>query len=205
MRRLLCFYFLLLLPMTSYAQDATVPAAPQAIEKKRPKIGVALEGGGALGLAHIGVLQWFEEHHIPVDYVAGTSMGGLVAGFYATGKNPAELKSLIEGIDWKEILSGSTPYEDLSYRRKEDQRANPNALILGLRGGLSLPGGLNAVHKIGLIIDHETLPYYDIASFDDLPIPFRCVATDLVTGKQVVFDKGSLPSALRATMSAIAS
>jgi NTE family protein len=201
MRRLLWFYILLLLPMTSYAQDATVPATPQAIEKKRPKIGVALEGGGALGLAHIGVLQWFEEHHIPVDYVAGTSMGGLVAGFYATGKNPAELKSLIEGIDWKEILSGSTPYEDLSYRRKEDQRANPNALILGLRGGLSLPGGLNAGHKIGLIIDHETLPYYDIASFDDMPIPFRCVATDLVTGKQVVFDKGSLPSALRATMS----
>jgi NTE family protein len=214
MRWLLSLFAFFLLPLACLAQQnrASSAASPekqqaaptpasQSAGKPRPRIGVALEGGGALGLAHIGVLQWFEEHHIPVDYVAGTSMGGLVAGFYATGKNPVELRQLIEGIDWKETLSGSTPYEDLSYRRKEDQRANPNALILGLRGGLSLPGGLNAGHKIGLIIDRETMAYYGINSFDDMPIPFRCVATDLVSGKQVVFDRGSLPEALRATMS----
>src|SRR6266576_2007570 len=81
----------------------------------RPKIGVALQGGGAKGLAHIGVLQWFEDHHIPIDYVAGTSMGGLVGGFYATGKSPAELKQIVEAQNWDFIISGSTPYEDLSY------------------------------------------------------------------------------------------
>jgi NTE family protein len=213
MRRILCVFCCLLLPLTAVAQEKPVAApsaqapkvvaetSPPTTPKRRPRIGVALEGGGALGLAHIGVLQWFDEHHIPVDYLAGTSMGGLVGGFYATGMSPLELRGLIEGIEWSEILSGSTPYEDLSYRRKEDQRANPNALILGLRGGLSLPGGLNAGHQIGLLIDHETLPYFGIASFDELPIPFRCVATNLVSGKQVVFNQGSLPEALRATMS----
>src|SRR5438309_3578313 len=96
-------------------QQAQVPPA-----KARPRIGVALEGGGALGLAHIGVLQWFEDHHIPIDYVAGTSMGGLVGGFYATGMTPDELKTLIEAMDWRKILGDRTPYEDLSFRRKED-------------------------------------------------------------------------------------
>jgi NTE family protein len=173
----------------------------QEAPKTRPRIGVALEGGGALGLAHVGVLEWFEEHHIPVDYVAGTSMGGLVGGFYATGMSPADLRKLIEGLDWNQVLRGSTPYEDLSFRRKEDQRAYPNSLIIGLKNGVSLPAGLNAGQQISLLIDHETLPYFDLSSFDDLPVPFRCVATDLVSGQQVVFQQGSLAEALRATMS----
>jgi len=82
-----------------------------------------LEGGGALGLAHIGVLQWFEEQHVPVDFIAGTSMGGLVGGFYATGLRPEEMKNLIERLDWDKILRDRTPYEDLSFLRKQDQRA----------------------------------------------------------------------------------
>src|SRR5579863_5020742 len=114
----------------------------------RPKIGVALEGGGALGLAHIGVLQWFEDHHIPVDYIAGTSMGGLVGGLYATGKSPADLQKIVEKQKWDIIIGGKTPYEDLSFRRKEDQRALPNYLLLGLKKGLTLPGGLNAGQRI---------------------------------------------------------
>lgn len=176
-------------------------ANAQEKPKERPRIGVALEGGGALGLAHIGVLEWFEEHRIPVDYVAGTSMGGLVGGFYATGMNPTELRKLIESLDWSQILRGATPYEDLSYRRKEDQRAYPNSLIFGLRNGPSIPAGLNAGHQISLLIDHETLPYSGINSFDELPVPFRCVATDLVSGQEVVFQQGPLAEALRATMS----
>ena len=167
----------------------------------RPKIGVALEGGGALGLAHIGVLQWFEDHHIPIDYVAGTSMGGLVGGLYAMGKSPKELADLVEHQNWDLILAGQTPYEDLSFRRKEDLRAFPNALVVGLRNGWSLPAGLNAGHQISLLIDRETLPYSEISSFDQLPIPFRCVATDLVSGKKEVFQNGSLAKAMRATMS----
>ena len=194
MRRMVFILLLLLLPGALRAQQ-------NAAARPRPKIGVALEGGGAMGLAHIGVLKWFEEHHIPVDYVAGTSMGGLVGGFYATGMSPDELKTLIEGMDWRKILGDRTPYEDLSFRRKEDQRAYPNSLIFGLRGGLRLPAGLNAGHQIGLIIDRMTLSYDEVPSFDALPVPFRCVATDLVSGKSYVFKDGSLAVALRATMS----
>src|SRR5882762_5962959 len=214
MRRALPILVLLLAPLCLRAQQENNPnpASPQApgnpvvaetktTPQPRPKIGVALEGGGAMGLAHIGVLKWFEEHHIPVDYIAGTSMGGLVAGFYATGMNPDELKTLIEGLDWRNILGDRTPYEDLSFRRKEDQRAYPNSLIFGLRRGLSVPAGLNAGHQIGLIIDRVALPYYELPAFDELPVPFRCVATDLVSGKPYVFKDGSLAVALRATMS----
>jgi NTE family protein len=189
--------FILLLLLSPGATRAQQDATPRV----RPKIGVALEGGGAMGLAHIGVLKWFEEHHIPVDYVAGTSMGGLVGGFYATGMSPNELKTLIDGMDWRKILSDRTLYEDLAFRRKEDQRAYPNSLIFGLRRGLTLPAGLNAGHQIGLIIDRVTLPYNEVSSFDALPVPFRCVATDLVSGKPHVFQDGSLAVALLATMS----
>ncbi|MGH9545314.1 MAG: patatin-like phospholipase family protein [Terriglobales bacterium] len=168
--------------------------------KPRLKIGVALEGGGALGLAHIGVLQWFEDHHIPIDYLAGTSMGGLVGGLYATGKSPQQLRQLVEEQNWDVILGGVLPYEDLSFRRKEDKLAFPNSIVLGLRRGLVLPGGLNAGQQISLLIDRETLAYSSVQSFDDLPIPFRCVATDLVSGKQAVFKDGSLSTAMRATM-----
>ena len=201
MPRILAFFVLLLIPCAAAAQDSPPATRAQERPKGRARIGVALEGGGALGLAHIGVLKWFEEHHIPVDYIAGTSMGGLVGGFYATGMSPADLKKLIEGVDWNGVLSDATPFEDLSYRRKEDQRAYPNPFVIGLKNGLSLPAGLNAGHQIGLLIDRITLPYYKSESFGTMPTPFRCVATDLVSGKQVVFEEGSLAQALRATMS----
>jgi len=190
-------------PAASPVPTQANPAATgtKAAQRQRPKIGVALEGGGAMGLAHIGVLKWFEEHQIPVDYVAGTSMGGLVGGFYATGMTPEEMRSLISGLDWRKILGDRTPYEDLSYRRKEDQRAYPNSLIFGLRNGLSAPAGLIPGHQIGLLIDRVTLPYYGLASFDDMPVPFRCVATDIVSGKPHVFQDGPLAVALRSTMS----
>ena len=215
MRWLLLAAFLLL-PYGIAAQEQTASSSKASPEQQavpvcglrdsqgtetRPRIGVALEGGGALGLAHIGVLQWFEEHHVPVDCIAGTSMGGLVGGFYATGMNPTELRKLIEGIDWDELLRSGTDYEDLSFRRKEDQRAYPNSLILGLRNGISIPAGLNAGHQIGLLIDRVTLPYYAESSFDALPVPFQCVATELVTGKAYVFKNGSLAEALRSTIS----
>jgi NTE family protein len=202
MRRVFFTSLLLLFPILGVARTPSEqPGASQSTPKKRLKIGVAMEGGGALGLAHIGVLQWFEEQHVPVDFIAGTSMGGLVGGFYATGISPTNMKGLIQSLDWNEILSDRTPYEDLSFLRKQDQRAYPNSLVLGLRKGLYLPAGLNAGHQIGLLIDRETLPYFGLQSFDALPVPFRCVATDLVSGKQFVFKDGSLAEALRATMS----
>jgi NTE family protein len=186
---------------TSEKQASLTQPTLQTEKQPRAKIGVALEGGGALGLAHIGVLQWFEDHHVPVDYVAGTSMGGLVGGLYATGKTPQQLARLVSEQNWDVIIGGKTPYEDLSYRRREDQRAFQNAIVVGLKHGLSLPAGLNAGQQISMLIDHETLPYSESESFNDLPIPFRCVATELVSGKEHVFSDGSLQLALRATMS----
>src|SRR3984893_11443310 len=202
MGRVFSFLVLLVFPIFALGQESPAPLAesrPQATQ--RVKIGGELEGGGALGLAHIGVLQWFEEQHVPVDYIAGTSMGGLVGGFFATGVSPADMKDLIQHLDWDRILRDRTPYPDLSLLRKEDQRAYPNSLVLGLRKGLYLPAGLNAGHQIGLLIDREMLPYFGLPSFDALPVPFRCVATDLVSAKQFVFKDGSLAEALRATMS----
>src|SRR5260370_7238905 len=105
MRRVCSFLVFFMLPFSAAAQEQGPPqGAPPPTAKRRLKIGVALEGGGALGLAHIGVLQWFEEQHVPVDYIAGTSMGGLVGGFYATGVIPAELKNFITIPRWHKIL-----------------------------------------------------------------------------------------------------
>ncbi len=203
-RILLLISVVFLLPEFATAQD-TLPNA-QANEsappqRPRAKIGIALEGGGALGLAHIGVLQWFDDHHIPIDYIAGTSMGGLVGGLYATGKTPKELEEIVEQQNWDIIIGGKTPYQDLSYRRKEDARDYPTFIQIGLKKGLLLPAGLNAGHQISLLIDRETLPYANLTSFDELPTPYRCVATDLVSGKEVIFKDGSLSQAMRATIS----
>ena len=203
--------FLCLWPAVSAGQDQPVAPSPQssgqpASERKlpsqaRPTVGVALEGGGALGEAHIGVLKWFEDHHIPVDYLAGTSMGGLVGGLYASGKSAADIHEVVKSVDWPLLLGGGTPYQDLSFRRKEDARQIPNSIVIGLKHGPTLPPGLNTGHQVNLLIDRETLPYSNIKSFDDLPIPFRCVSTELVSGKAYVFHNGSLSDAMRATMS----
>ncbi len=174
---------------------------PKPDKTERPKLGLVLEGGGALGLAHIGVITWMEEHRIPVSYVAGTSMGGLVGGIYATGRSPAEVRELINGINWDQVLSGVTPFRDLSFRRKEDARDYPGELEFGLRGGLRFPSGFNTGQEVNLVLDSVALPYSEIPSFNDLPIPFACVATDLVSGKRHVFRDGSLAVAMRSTMS----
>src|SRR3984885_14414288 len=174
---------------------------PKSTLKTHPKLGLVLEGGGALGLAHIGVITWMEEHRIPVSYVVGTSMGGLVGGIYATGRSPAEVRELINGMDWDQILSGVTPFRDLSFRRKQDAHDFPGELEFGLRGGLQFPSGFNTGQEVNLVLDSVALPYSEIKSFNDLPIPFACVATDLVSGKRHVFRDGSLSLAMRSTMS----
>jgi NTE family protein len=174
---------------------------PQSDLKPRQKIGLVLEGGGALGLAHIGVLQWLYEHHVPVDLVAGTSMGGLVGGIYATGRSPEQIQQMIQKVDWDQALSGELPFRDLSYRRKQDAVEFPTRLEFGLRHGVQLPEGFNAGQQVNFILDHVALPYSQVKNFNDLPTPFACVATELNTGKQHVFHDGSLSLALRATMS----
>jgi NTE family protein len=190
-----CLSAFLLAIQAAAAQDES--SAPLA----GPKIGLVLEGGAALGLAHIGVIRWLEEHRIPVSYVAGTSMGGLVGGLYATGNSPDEIRKLVDGIDWDVVLSGEVPFKDLAYRRKEDAEEFPNGLEFGIKKGIQFPSGFNSGHQVGLILDSIALPYSGVKSFDDLPIPFACVATDLVNNKQHVFRDGPLATALRSTMS----
>jgi NTE family protein len=185
----------LLLPLllTSVLVQGQVP---------RKRIGVALAGGGAKGLAHIGVLQWMEEHRIPIDAVAGTSMGGLVGGIFAGGRNSAEIRQFVNDIDWDVALGPGATYHDLSFRRKQDQRSFPALFEMGFRDWhFRLPGGLNAGHQVELLLDQVGFNYSEMTSFDDLPTPFRAVAADLRTAERVVFQDGSLSLALRATMS----
>lgn len=186
------------------SQEAAPPEqqAARSTPAARPRIALVLEGGGALGLAHVGVLRWFDEHHIPIDYVAGTSMGGLVGGLYATGRSSDEIRQFLKGVNWYSALNNDIPYDDLGFRRKEDARDYPATLEFGFKDRSAvLPSGFNSGHEVGLILDRIAYPYTELHSFDELPTPFRCVATDLVSGTAVVFDHGSLSEALRATMS----
>ncbi|HEY3383634.1 MAG TPA: patatin-like phospholipase family protein [Vicinamibacterales bacterium] len=185
----------ILIPSLASAQPAA--SAEQGV---RPRFGLALGGGSARGFAHIGVLQWFDEHRIPVDEIAGTSMGGLVGGFYATGMSPADIRQLMRTTDWDAMFQSDSPYEFKTFRRKQDKRAFPSPLEFGLKNGVTLPGGLNPGQQVALMLDRIALPYYAIATFDDLPTPFRCVATDLKSSEPIVLGRGPLSRAMRATM-----
>lgn len=195
---LVCF---LLAASAAAAESPAAAAKPDNAGTGRRTIGLVLEGGGALGLAHVGVIQWLEEHRIPVDYVAGTSMGGLVGGVYATGRNAKQVREVVDGVDWDQVLNGQTPFDDLAFRRKQDAQDYPGTLEFGLHKGLQFPSGLNSGQQVSLILDRIALPYSQLKSFNDLPIPFACVATDLVSAQEHVFRSGPLDLALRATMS----
>jgi NTE family protein len=170
-------------------------------QPNRPKIALVLEGGAALGFAHVGVLEWLEKNQIPVDMIAGASMGGLIGGLYAAGYSPQEIRDIASNADWPMLLGGETSFRALAYRRKEDRLAFPNRIELGLKGGLSLPAGFNEGHQIGLMLSRLTLGYPTQSTFDALPTPFRCVSADLVSGESKVWDRGLLNEALRSTMS----
>jgi NTE family protein len=186
------------LPLCLHAQDSRSPAAPSS--PHRPRIGLALSGGGALGLAEIGVIEWMEEHHIPVDRIAGTSMGSIIGAMYASGMSPAEIQKFAEKINWDEAFLPEPVYSQLSLRRKQDRRNFLVTTALGLKHGLSGPNGFNSGQQVGLLLDRIAFPDSGIATFDDLPIPFRCVATDMETGDALVLHDGPLAQAVRASM-----
>lgn len=193
------FTFALVLMSFTSASSAVVDA--QAQRHSRPRTGVALSGGGALGLAHIGVLRYLEEHHIPVDELAGTSMGGLVGGLYATGMNSKQITEVVEHADWDVLLNPNPRFMDQPIADKQRWNRSSAGFTMQFGKGLALPRGLSSGEALSLLFSRVTLPYSDIANFDELPTPFRCVATDLVSGKAVVLRSGSLPMAMRATMS----
>jgi NTE family protein len=148
------------------------------------------------------VLEWLEQHRIPVDYVAGTSMGGLVGALHATGMSASEMREFASTVEWRHALSPATPYHQLAFRRKEDEAQFPVAPEIGVKGlKIGLPSGLSSGQGVELVLARIAAPYGRMKSFNDLPTPFRCIASDLNSGNGVIFDSGSLFDALRATMS----
>jgi NTE family protein len=161
-----------------------------------------MSGGGARGGAHIGVLKALEELRVPVDYVAGTSIGAVIGGFYVSGMTVVELEELVESLEWETAFLNVTPRQLKSFRRKRDD----DSFLVNQKPGLNdgefeLPVGLVQGQVIDMIISRETLRASQIDNFDQLSIPFRAVAGDIVTGEAVVLGAGSLARAIRASMS----
>src|SRR5213594_3285563 len=181
---------------------AGVDRGSPGVRPHRPRIGLALSGGGARGFAHVGVLEVLEELRVPVDFIAGTSMGAIVGGLYASGLSPERIRTVILGLDWSDLFNDRPPRRDLWFRRKEDDTSDLIKLEMGLKDGrLLLPRGLVAGQKVGYALETLTLHVASVREFDRLPIPFRAVATDLGTGEMVVLDHGNLADAMRASMS----
>lgn len=170
---------------------------------QRPRIGLVLSGGGARGAAHIGVLKVLEELGVPIDAIAGTSMGAVVGGLYASGLSAAEIESLMTSVNWQAAFRDRPPREELTFRRKLEDQDFLVKFPLGLRGRrFRLPKGLIQGQAVNQMLRRATLPVAHITDFDDLPTPFRAVATDLVTGEAVVIGEGDLTTAMRASLSA---
>jgi NTE family protein len=181
-----------------YCQAAISPE-----RSTRPKIGLVLSGGGARGAAHIGVIKALEELHIPIDYITGTSMGSIVGGLYASGMTTVELEEALGSIDWSDAFRDDIPRSDRSFRRKTDDKTYLIQSKPGLSDDLKikLPSGLVQGQKIDLIFKRLCLPVSEVKDFDNFRIPFRAVATDIVTGKGEVLGTGDLAMVMRASMS----
>ncbi len=190
-----CLLLALLLPLAAGAETSTTDT------QARPRIGLVLGGGGARGLAHVGVLQALEAHGIQVDAVAGTSMGAIIGGLYAAGYSPAQIEQIALGIDWERAFSDDAPRQQRAMQRKQDDRLGLIGASAGFKQGrLVLPAGILSGQQISLLLQRLFLPRADVRDFDRLPIPFRAVATDIVTGEEVVMDHGNLAEVIRASM-----
>jgi NTE family protein len=165
----------------------------------RPKVGLVLSGGGAKGMAHVGVLKVIEEAGVPVDYVAGTSMGSIIGGLYAIGYNAKTLEKIALSQDWVNLLGDITPRRNLSVEEKAEQEKYFISFPIH-HYKVKLPSGLKSGQNISMLLSRLTMPVYNINDFSKLPRPFLCVATNIVTGQEVVLKKGYLPDAIRASM-----
>ena len=195
-------FALLLIGAVLLALPAAAETGPcRPTDSARPGVGLVLSGGGARGAAHVGVLRVLEELRIPIDCVAGTSMGAVVGGFYAAGWSPDEIERELLAIDWEELFRGEAPRRNLSYRRKQDDLRYID-FDAGLRNArLVLPHGAVASPVLDFLLRSRTLGVAGIDDFDRLPIPFRAVAADLASGEEVVLASGELSRAIRASMS----
>jgi NTE family protein len=178
---------------------AAQEVAPAAVS--RPKIGLVLAGGGAKGAAHIGVLRVLEEMRIPIDCVVGTSMGALVGATFATGVPPAEIERQVLAIDWERTVGGQGRRDRMPIKRKLATLNYTIPLEIGMnRDGLRMPGGLIVTQEIEQFLRTLVAPFRYTRDFDELPIPFRAVATDMVAGEVVILDEGDVSEAMRASM-----
>jgi len=193
-------------PAQSAAPGAPASAAsaplPRHADGSRQRIGLVLSGGGARGLAHVGVLKALERAHVRIAAIAGTSMGAIVGGLYASGMNADELESELRRIDWDALFAPRVARPYLSQRRKEEDFEIATGLEFGVHDGqLSAPQGALSSRGLELLLRRLTLPVRHVDDFDRLPIPFRAVATDMETGKPVILSHGDLAVALRSSMS----
>jgi NTE family protein len=169
----------------------------------RPRIGLVLSGGGARGAAHIGVLKVLEDLRIPIDAIAGTSMGAVVGGLYASGFSARDIERIVSTLNWQDAFKDRPPREELTFRRKQEDQNFLVKFPLGLRSRrVQLPKGLIQGQKLNQTLRRLTMPIAQITDFDQLPTPFRAVATDLETGEAVIMGHGDLTSAMRASLSA---
>lgn len=196
---------LLLLSVAGQAEEhspAGLLEGETAAPPTRPRIGLVLGGGGARGAAHIGVIRELERMRIPIDAIVGTSMGAIVGGLYASGMSVEDLEETVSTLDWAAVLSDRPNREDLSFRRKRDDEQFPINFELGYRDGeLLFPQAVVLGHRLDLILRELTLDASDVHDFDDLPIPFRAIASDIVAGEAYTMGEGDLALAIRASMS----
>ena len=181
---------------------AVVAVPPPVVPAKRPRVGLVLSGGGARGLTHIGVLKVLDELRIPVDYIAATSMGSIVGGLYASGMPPAEMERIVTSVDWTTLFSDSPPRRELAFRDKQRDTRFPLPLEIGFRDG-EIRGFQGAISggNLELFLHNLTSKADGIRDLDRLPVPFRAVSTDMVSGQPYIFDQGPLYEAMRASMS----
>jgi NTE family protein len=202
MTRLLEIVASCVIAATAWSTCAAQERAPVGQENSRPRIGLALSGGGARGGAHVGVLRALRELGIPIDYIAGTSMGAVIGGLYASGLDEEELATVAGDIDWSSLFNQQPDRDDRSFHRKRDDRLYLVKQRAGFNNGnLELPMGILQGQDIDLLLTKLTMPVAHVDNFDDFPIPFRAVAADIVTGEAVILDHGALGSAVRASLS----
>jgi NTE family protein len=168
--------------------------------KEKPKIGLVLSGGGSKGFAHIGTLRLIDSLHIPVDYISGTSMGGIIGALYSIGFSPDQIEDLARNSDWSEIFTDTPPRSQLPhFRIKNSGKYQLEFQIKGFTP--AIPSSLISGQKISLLLSKLVATHSHTTDFDSLPIPVHFVATDLVSGKEIILDHGSLAKAMRSTMS----
>ncbi|HJS36777.1 MAG TPA: patatin-like phospholipase family protein [Burkholderiales bacterium] len=181
---------------------AVQPLPRVEAQSPAPRIGLALSGGGARGLAHIGVLKVLEELRVPVHCVTGTSMGSIVGGAYASGTTPDRIEKFVQETDWERVFSDRPPRAEVAIQRKIEDYKTLFAPEYGVSGsGLALPKGVLAGVSIESFLRRLVDPAIGTTDFQKLPIPFRAVAADIETGEAVVLGHGSLSQAMRASMS----